>query len=104
MTKREFLDIVFALAPTEANAIMDAFDEYVDSNEPHLIPCSERLPEIGEYVLCMIRQRYRGRFHVCHYVDKNKYINHPYFDWRYNGFPDVVAWMSLPEPYKGVTE
>ena len=30
MTKREFLDIVFALAPNEANAIMDAFDEYVE--------------------------------------------------------------------------
>ena len=37
MTKREFLDTVFALAPNEANAIMDAFDEYVDSNEPHWI-------------------------------------------------------------------
>lgn len=33
MTKREFLDAVFTLAPNEANAIMDAFDEYVDSNE-----------------------------------------------------------------------
>ena len=32
MTKREFLDTVFALAPNEANAIMDAFDEYVESN------------------------------------------------------------------------
>ena len=41
MTKREFLGIVFALAPTEANAIMDAFDEYVDSNEPHWIPVTD---------------------------------------------------------------
>ena len=32
MTKREFLDTVFALVPNEANAIMDAFDEYVESN------------------------------------------------------------------------
>ena len=31
MTKREFLDIVFALVPNEANAIMDAFDEYVEA-------------------------------------------------------------------------
>ena len=52
MTKREFLDIVFALAPTEANAIMDAFDEYVDSNEPHWIPVTERLPEKeGRYLV-----------------------------------------------------
>jgi hypothetical protein len=41
MTKREFLDKVFALAPNEANAIMDAFDEYVDSNEPHWIPVTK---------------------------------------------------------------
>jgi len=104
MTKREFLDTVFALAPNEANAIMDAFDEYVDSNEPHWIPVTERLPEIGEYVLCAVKQPYRGRFHVCKYVDKDKYHNHPYFDWWHNGFPDVIAWMPLTEPYKGVTE
>ena len=73
--------------------------------EPHWIPVTERLPEIGEYVLCMIRQQYRGQFHVCHYVDKDKYHDHPYFDWWHNGFPDVVAWMPLPKPYKGeVTE
>ena len=41
MTKREFLDTVFALAPNEANKIMDAFDEYVESNEPHWIPVTE---------------------------------------------------------------
>ena len=69
--------------------------------EPHWILCSDRLPEIGEYVLCMIKQRYKGQFHICHYVDKDKYISHPYVDWRHNGFPDVVAWMPLPEPWKG---
>ena len=49
MTKREFLDIVFALAPNEANKIMDAFDEYVESNEPHWIPVTEmRLARNGQ--------------------------------------------------------
>ena len=53
MTKREFLDIVFALAPTEANAIMDAFDKYVDSNEPHWIPVDleNNEPQLEEWVL-----------------------------------------------------
>ena len=53
MTKREFLDIVFALAPNEANAIMDAFDEYVDSNEPHWIPVDleNNKPPLEEWVL-----------------------------------------------------
>ena len=49
MTKREFLDTVFALAPTEANAIMDAFDEYVDSNE-----LGTNLAEVGTD--CISRQ------------------------------------------------
>ena len=51
MTKREFLDTVFALAPNEANAIMDAFDEYVDSNEPHWHPASENPQEDDDYLL-----------------------------------------------------
>lgn len=68
---------------------------------PHWISVTERLPEIGEYVLCTVKQPYRGRFHVCRYVDKDKWHDHPYFDWWHNGFPDVVAWMSIPEVYKG---
>ena len=33
-------------------AIMDAFDEYVDSNEPHWIPVEQDLPEkSGEYLV-----------------------------------------------------
>ena len=87
----------------ETNMAIDMAIDALGKLEPHWIPVTERLPEIGEYVLCMIRQKYRGQFHVCHYVDKDKYITHPYFDWRHNGFPDVVAWMPLPEPIKGMT-
>ena len=96
MTKREFLDIVFALAPTEANAIMDAFDEYVDSNEPHWISCSERLPNMHDEVLVTAR----GEVSIAWlYVDEK---------WRSNDMPqpmfkDIIAWIPLPEPYKGVT-
>ena len=52
MTKREFLDTVFALTPNEANAIMDAFDEYVDSNEPHWIwrERGDNMSEINEFM------------------------------------------------------
>ncbi len=102
MTKREFLDIVFALAPTEANAIMDAFDEYVDSNEPHWIPVEQALPQIGEYVLCETTTRYFGKYHVCKFVDKDKWVDKPHFDWDRHGFPHVVVWTRF-EPYKGVT-
>ena len=112
MTKREFLDIVFALAPTEANAIMDAFDEYVDSNEPHWIPVTERLPEKhGAYIVCYSDFRhgiYYGRVIAVAWFDLgDTWLKYRCAD-NARTFPPklhyVIAWMPLPEPYKGVTE
>ena len=148
MTKREFLDIVFALAPNEANKIMDAFDEYVESNEPHWIPCSERMPECEQEVLiCTKKEVYVSRKTGLEWIEKPIITPALYEDgtmleidskWRwedidYAGWneeedcgiipkgwwenrhfnPDevynnpvdreVIAWMPLPEPYKGVT-
>lgn len=73
--------------------------------EQRWIPCSERLPEIGEYVLCYLKgRRYFGQYRVCKYCAADKYVNHPYFDFNENGFPNVVAWMPLPEAYRGGDE
>ena len=97
MTKREFLDTVFALAPNEANAIMDAFDEYVESNEPHWIPVTERPPEVGESVL--ICDAY-GDICTGHRTRSGYYFP----DFCDDKIKDVRAWAELPEPYKGETE
>ena len=114
MTKREFLDTVFALAPNEANKIMDAFDEYVESNEPHWIPVTENtLPEAENMYrrptkryLCQresggVRQFFVGA-KLC---NPEGYLK-DWWDWYgvkiHNA--EVVAYMPLPEPYKGVTE
>ena len=94
MTKREFLDIVFALAPNEANAIMDAFDEYVDSNEPHWIPVTERLPKVGREIL------------FCD-IDGDIFVGHRATEYWWSvddKVKNVIAWCELPEPSKGVTE
>ena len=94
MTKREFLDIVFALAPNEANAIMDAFDEYVDGNEPHWIPVTERLPAMGKSVL------------MCD-IDGDIFVGHRAIEhwWSVDDkVKNVIAWCELPEPFKGVTD
>ena len=107
MTKREFLDIVFALAPNEANKIMDAFDEYVDSNEPHWIPVTERLPE--EPFGCLVTVWDTNP------ITMEEFENIlPYFvGWDGEQWNDddgeqcpfeVIAWWGLPEPYKEVTE
>ena len=73
------------------------------SEEPHWISVEQDLPKIGEYVLCETTERYFGKYHVCKFVDKDKWIDKPHFDWDRNGFPHVVAWTRF-EPYKGVTE
>ena len=101
MTKREFLDIVFALAPTEANAIMDAFDEYVDGNEPHWIPVEQALPEepFGCLVTVWDEEPMTGE------MFENLL---PYFvGWdgeQWNDGDGQQCPFELPEPFKGVTE
>ena len=101
MTKREFLDTVFALAPNEANKIMDAFDEYVESNESHWIPVTEdTLPEEGRIVVVYGEKgtwdygKYRGYGPNIHY-----------WYWKNKTFKKVYWWMykedALPEPTKG---
>ena len=107
MTKREFLDTVFALAPTEANAIMDAFDEYVDSNEPHWIPVTEScdcdLMDNEEVLVFQNDGTINGQIRHAMFYDfngKKKFVTWEEGITIYN----VLAYMPLPEPYKGVTE
>ena len=126
MTKREFLDTVFAFAPNEANAIMDAFDEYVESNEPHWIPVTERMPDVGvdgEIEILGYEQLAiaDSTFKISNPVLATRKIDDRYelavLQWEVDGndrkywvndggsiIKGVTAWMPLPEPYKGVTE
>ena len=55
--------------------------------EPHWVPCSERLPEERGFYLTTTK-------------DKAVYCDH----WNEDNFDRtemVIAWMPLPEPYKG---
>ena len=101
MTKREFLDIVFALAPNEANKIMDAFDEYVESTEQKWIPWTGEC-DLMDNEEVLVRQK-DGQIRHAMFYDfggKKKFVT-----WE-EGITiyDVVAYMPLPEPYKEVTE
>ena len=76
--------------------------------EPHWIPVEQESPKIGEYVLCQTTPHFFktmhcfNNYHVCQFVDKDKWIDKPHFDWDRDGFPHVIAWTRF-EPYKGVT-
>lgn len=98
------------------NAIIDSDDNYGFPNTTqvadHLIahgvtvqewiPVTERLPEEGEYVLCVLKGfNYGGKIQVCKFVPADKFKDKPYFEHFRNGFPSVTHWMPLPEPPKG---
>lgn len=109
------LDDVLANRPTERDSLIVAVKLAFNSlPEPHWIPVTERLPEekdagilkkLGtskrsEYVLATVEVKgERMTVTACTYDGE--------WDWNMKyAFPDykIIAWMPLPEPYKGVTE
>lgn len=66
------------------------------------ISVKDRLPEEGEYVLCVLKGfNYGGKIQVCKFVPADKFKDKPYFEHFRNGFPSVTHWMPLPHPPKG---
>ena len=72
--------------------------------EPHWIPVTERLPEEeGEYLVTSVYQYYRdGRKTYKVTVDRWS-RNGAGKEWVATSNDAHIAWMPLPEPYKGVT-
>lgn len=67
----------------------DVVFEEVPNPEPHWIPVTERLPEYGVAVLTINAD---GEYEINHLVDEDD------AEWFYDG---AIAWMPLPEAYKG---
>lgn len=69
------------------------------------IPCSERMPEIDETVLITIKEKYAGEKEYRYHTDVADYlINDDWMtfnDWDEGQEIEIVAWMPLPEPWKG---
>ena len=88
----------------------EAIDVAIEAihSEPHWIPCSERLPETTDAVLTTyIVNGDRSRRYVeesSYYGDDGSWSS-PWDEYRDVGTSiEVIAWMPMPEPYKGVTE
>ena len=85
--------------PTEAVA-----DYLLDSGVTvqEWVSVKDRLPEEGEYVLCVLKGfNYGGKIQVCKFVPADKFKEKPYFEHFRNGFPTVTHWMPLPPTPKG---
>ena len=73
--------------------------------EPKWIPCSERLPEIGDTVIISGKMKYKGDKDYEEFVDVAIFEVTQRFetfnDW-YEGQDEfeIVAWQPLPEPYE----
>ena len=72
--------------------------------EPQWIPCSERLPEEGEEVLITTKtsdKLYFGMYAKRYgFSMREGFICGEDFMW----ISTAVAWMPLPQPYKGIEE
>lgn len=87
-----------------ATIIENEKDMRVVLKQPRWIPCSERLPQENETVL--ISAKYIGHLSQNYPYVEEGFLTH---DGWYSAYGDnysellakVVAWMPLPEPYKG---
>ena len=70
--------------------------------EPHWIPVTERLPNRDELVL--VTYKTTSKIHLCKYLDdgsENSWWSYIDDCCAWNNV--ILAWMPLPEPFKGVT-
>ena len=71
--------------------------------EPHWIPVTERLPNRDELVL--VTYKTTSKIHLCKYLDdgsENSWWSYIDDCCAWNNV--ILAWMPLPEPFKGVME
>ena len=113
MTREKVIDILKGIKdgtaclmpnmPEDGEKAIDIAIKAVEQFEPHWIPVTERLPESKEedleyptVIIDLDGQVALG----CYYESTREWGMGEYFDQKC--FP--IAWMPLPEPYKGVTE
>ena len=62
------------------------------------IPCSERLPKIGEKVLVSTKKTCFVQVFKGIYSDPTRWL------WEHNSIKKIDAWMPLPKPWKGAND
>ena len=62
------------------------------------IPCSERLPQIGQKVLASTKKTVFTQVFKGYYSEPNNWM------WEHNSVKTIEAWMPLPKPWKGADD
>ena len=62
------------------------------------IPCSERLPEIGQKVLASTKKTVFTQVYKGIYSDPKRWA------WENNSVKKIEAWQPLPKPWKGADD
>ena len=62
------------------------------------IPCSERLPNIGEKVLASTKKTVFTQVFKGYYSDPKRWA------WENNRVKEIEAWQPLPKPWKGADD
>ena len=69
------------------------------------IPCSERLPEYYCEVIVTVKEKYEYEKEYRYYTDIAEHLEGDdwctFNDWDEGQDVEIVAWMPLPEPWKG---
>lgn len=95
-SKRYKVGETWELTGTEIREVINS--QPALNQERKWIPCSERLPkEDGSYLVSGKWESGKESVGDCEFS-----VEDGYFQTAWNF--DVLAWMPLPEPYKGVTE
>ena len=95
ISRQAAIDAAWFLHPDDRDALRDTLKELPSAQR--WVPCSERLPEGGRVVLVTEKG---GFIRHCEYAN---YCDFQEFQTVEEGLTvhDVIAWMPLPEPYKG---
>ena len=73
---------------------------------PHWIPVTERLPKPRESVIISVNGKYGDWIgEGCYWETTENHVIWKGYRWNATYWDDeIIAWMPLPEPYKGATE
>lgn len=78
--------------------IEDAINAIPSADIPQWIPCSERLPELGQKVLVSTKKTVFTQVFKGYYSDPKRWA------WEHNSVKTIEAWMPLPTEYKGAND